>query len=225
MSNSQSIKQHTSSAGNSPAARRRRKFVNAATDLFSNNGFHETTVKEIAEKAGASPGLIYNYVRDKEELLSLAIMAVLESYKSEVPKAVIKYDDPVKRFAAALAAYIKVVADKPKATLLAYRYTAILPLPMRDQIKEMEVETNQIISDCITACIDAGYFRETNVEIVSYRAVLLAHGWALKSWRLGKLHKVEEYIEGNLDLFLTALFTEKGRRHYSKLCNEEPLGG
>ncbi len=214
MKNPQPIKASVISAGNNSAAVRRRRFVNAATDLFSNKGFHETTVKEIAEKAGASPGLIYNYVRDKEELLLLAIMGVLESYKMEVPKAVNAHSDPIARFSAALTAYIEVVANKPKATLLAYRYTAILPPPMRDQIKQLEIETNKIISECISDCIAAGYFREINVEFISYRAVLLAHGWALKSWRLGKLHGVEEYIEGNLDLFLTALFTDKGCRHY-----------
>ncbi len=218
MSSSQTVKRGTSSAGGNSVLHRRRKFVTAATELFSNNGFHETTVKEIAEKAGASPGLIYNYVRDKEELLLLAIMEVLESYKKEIPRAVRDNNDPILRFSAALTAYIKVVADKPKATLLAYRYTAILPSEMRNKIKEMEVETNQIISDCIAACITAGYFRKINVEFISYRVVLLAHGWALKSWRLGKLHGVEEYIDGNLDLFLTALFTSKGRHHYRKFC-------
>ncbi|WP_339635895.1 TetR/AcrR family transcriptional regulator [uncultured Sneathiella sp.] len=216
MKNIQTAQERTNSTGSNSAVRRR-QFVNAATDLFSNKGFHETTVKEIAEKAGASPGLVYNYVRDKEELLLLAIMGVLESYKKEVPKAVNGQSDPIIRFSAALTAYIEVVANKPKATLLAYRYTAILPPSMRDQIKQLEIETNRIISECISDCIAAGYFREINVELISYRAVLLAHGWALKSWRLGKLHSVEEYIEGNLDLFLTALFTDKGREHYRDL--------
>lgn len=181
MSNLSSVNRSTLKTGNDALSSRRQKFVSAATDLFSNKGFHEATVKEIAEKAGASPGLVYNYVRDKEELLFLSIMGVLESYKKELPKAVDQHSDPVLRCSAALTAYIKVVADKPKATLLAYRYTAILPSPMRDQIKEMEIETNQIIADCITACIVAGHFREINVELISYRAVLLAHGWALKA--------------------------------------------
>ena len=220
MSNLSSVNQRTLKAGNDMMSDRRQKFVAAATELFSNNGFHETTVKQIAEKAGASPGLVYNYVRDKEELLLLAITGVLESYKEEVPKAVSLHDDPILRFSAALSAYVRVVADKPKATLLAYRYTAILPQPMRERVKDLEVETNQIISDCISACIAAGYFKETNVDVLSYRAVLLAHGWALKSWRLSRLHGVEEYMNGTLDLFLAALLTPNGQRHYKDLCEE-----
>ena len=220
MSNLSSVNRNTLKAGNDAISDRRRNFVTAATELFSSNGFHETTVKQIAEKAGASPGLIYNYVRDKEELLLLAISGILESYKKEVPKAVNRHEDPILRFSAALSAYIRVVADKPKATLLAYRYTAILPPPMRERIKELEIETNQIISDCISACISAGYFKETNVEVLSYRAVLLAHGWALKSWRLSRLHGVEEYMNGTLNLFLAALLTPEGQQHYKDLCEE-----
>lgn len=220
MRNLSSVNQSTLKASSEALSDRRRKFVAAATDLFSNKGFHKTTVKQIAKKAEASPGLVYNYVRDKEELLFLSITGVLGSYKEELPKSVSRHDDPILRFSAALSAYIKVVAAKPKATLLAYRYTAILPPPMRDQIKEMEVETDQIISDCIASCISAGYFQEMNVEVVSYRAVLLAHGRALKSWRLSRLHGVEEYMNGTLDLFLSAFLTPEGHRHYKELCEE-----
>ena len=103
-------------------------------------GFHETTVKETAEKAGASPGLIYNYVRDREELLLLAVMGFLESYKKEVPKAVNAHRDPIARFSAALTGYMEVVANMPNSTLLAFCYTTILPPPMRDRIKQLEID-------------------------------------------------------------------------------------
>ena len=202
-------------AGNADAGiDRRQQFVDAATHLFSRHGYHETTVKEVAQYAGVSPGLIYNYVKDKEELLLLALVGVLDRYKEELPKAVAKHSDPIDRFAAALEAYCRVVAAMPEATLLAYRYTALLPPAMRDRIKGMEIETNEIISDCIRECIAAGYFRTVNVEFVTYRVVMVAHGWALKAWRLAKMLTIDEYINGSIDLFLTALLTPKGLRRY-----------
>jgi AcrR family transcriptional regulator len=41
----------------------------AALDLFAHQGFHRTTVGQIAGKAGISKGLIYNYFASKEDLL------------------------------------------------------------------------------------------------------------------------------------------------------------
>lgn len=47
----------------------REKILAAALDLFARNGFHSTSIAQVAAKAGISKGLIYNYFSSKEELL------------------------------------------------------------------------------------------------------------------------------------------------------------
>ncbi len=49
------------------------KILDAALELFSNQGFHRTSVDQIAKAAGVSKGLTYNYFNSKEDLL-LAIV-------------------------------------------------------------------------------------------------------------------------------------------------------
>ena len=58
---------------------RRAQIVAGAVQLFSKQGYYKTTVQDVAKWAGVSPGLIYQYVRDKEDLLLLSILDVLES--------------------------------------------------------------------------------------------------------------------------------------------------
>ena len=48
--------------------RRRDEILKAATDLFSEKGYHEVTMEEIAEEMGVSKGTIYNYFSSKENL-------------------------------------------------------------------------------------------------------------------------------------------------------------
>ena len=43
--------------------------VEAALELFSENGYDKTTIRMIAQKAGISLGLLYNYFVGKDELL------------------------------------------------------------------------------------------------------------------------------------------------------------
>lgn len=43
--------------------------METALELFANNGFHATTISQIARKAGISKGLAYNYFESKNELL------------------------------------------------------------------------------------------------------------------------------------------------------------
>ena len=48
--------------------RRRDEILRAATDLFSEKGYHEVTMEEIAEEMGVSKGTLYNYFSSKENL-------------------------------------------------------------------------------------------------------------------------------------------------------------
>jgi AcrR family transcriptional regulator len=194
--------------------RRRQQFVEAAAKLYEHNGFHKTTVKEIAQLAGVSAGLIYSYVKTKEDVLFLVLQSVLESYAREIPKALDGVVDPVERFCSAVRAYCQVVGAKPDATLLAYRETKSLGREQQSAIKDMELKTNQLLIQCIEECVALGYFRATNVELAAYRLVLLAHGWALKSWRFKEFTTLQEYTEEGLDLFLNALLTPAGWSHY-----------
>lgn len=48
---------------------RRTQILDAALEVFSTKGFHKATNKDIASAAGGmSPGLIYHYFKDKEDL-------------------------------------------------------------------------------------------------------------------------------------------------------------
>lgn len=47
----------------------RTEILNAALELFGENGFHATSISQIAEKAGISKGLMYNYFKSKDDLL------------------------------------------------------------------------------------------------------------------------------------------------------------
>ena len=54
---------------------KKRVIMNAALDLFANEGFHSTSISKIAEKANISKGLMYNYFDSKEDLLTEIIDA------------------------------------------------------------------------------------------------------------------------------------------------------
>jgi len=47
--------------------------MQTALELFANEGFYPTSISKIAQKAGISKGLMYNYFESKEELI-LAII-------------------------------------------------------------------------------------------------------------------------------------------------------
>jgi AcrR family transcriptional regulator len=58
----------------------RRSIESAALQLFVKQGFHGTSIRDIADASGASIGNLYNYYRSKEELY----LAIVEAYEHKV---------------------------------------------------------------------------------------------------------------------------------------------
>jgi AcrR family transcriptional regulator len=56
--------------------------LESALELFAENGFHATSISQIAKKAKISKGLIYNYFESKNEILSEIIKVGFDSIYS-----------------------------------------------------------------------------------------------------------------------------------------------
>ena len=196
-------------------ARRQHQILKAAIELYGRQGYHVTTIREVAQRAKMSVGLIYQYVSDKEDVLFLALVEVLDSYLREIPRALDGLADPMERFSAAVHAYGRVIDERIDATLLVYRETKSLGRPRRELLKSKESESNQLISDCIGECIRAGLFDDVDVEMLTYMIVMFCHAWALKSWRFRGRLTIAQYVERGLKLMLESVVTPRGKRRFS----------
>ena len=66
----------------------REAIIKAARKVFSEKGFNRTTVEEITSKAELSPGTLYLYFKNKEELYTFLSIAVLKRFSVENQKIV-----------------------------------------------------------------------------------------------------------------------------------------
>ncbi|MXW22501.1 MAG: TetR/AcrR family transcriptional regulator [Candidatus Dadabacteria bacterium] len=83
----------TSAAKTSRKFRRRGEILRTATDLFSEKGYHELTMEEIAEEIGVSKGTIYNYFSSKENLYLEILKESFEAIETLLQKE-IENSDP-----------------------------------------------------------------------------------------------------------------------------------
>lgn len=70
------------------AEERRQDILAAAIRLFSEKGFNETTVDDVAEKAGVAKGTIYIYFRSKEHILIALKRQFQEGLETRVAEVV-----------------------------------------------------------------------------------------------------------------------------------------
>jgi len=60
----------------------REKLLRAALSMYTEKGYHSTTVDDIAAAAGASTGIAYRYFRNKKDILLSAISYAAENIES-----------------------------------------------------------------------------------------------------------------------------------------------
>jgi AcrR family transcriptional regulator len=67
-------------------SKRRGQIISAARQVFSSKGYDGATVEEIAETAGVSKGLIYNYFRSKEDILLATAEALMSRFEEHMER-------------------------------------------------------------------------------------------------------------------------------------------
>ena len=190
---------------------RRGQIVRAAVKLFSAQGYYTTTIQQIAREASVSTGLVYQYFRDKDDVLLLALMLVLDSYEQEIPRQLAGIEHPIERLCTAIRTYCSIVDRWRDATLLTYRSTKSLRPDRRTLIMEGETRTNRILEACIRACVEAGHMQPVNEQLLAYSHVMFCHAWALKHWALGGRYSLEQYVHEGLRVLVDPFLTDKGR--------------
>lgn len=203
--------------------KRQTQLIKAAIRCFSRLGYHSATMRDIADEAGVSPGLIYQYVSDKHDLLSQALQYTVRSNLEQIPQALRGVEDPIARLYHSIDAYARAIATNPQAVLLTYQETkSLLPADIK-KMKRFELETNHIIAECIKSCIRANYLAQTDVEFLVYRVIIASQAWPLKYWRLKQIITLDNYLEQAIHTLWTSLLLPRGVKQYKLLCYEEQL--
>ena len=66
--------------GRTPSTTRRREMLDIAAAMFAREGYHGTSMRALAERAGVNPASLYHYFRSKEEaLLEVCLTGIRDS--------------------------------------------------------------------------------------------------------------------------------------------------
>ncbi|MGG3840328.1 TetR/AcrR family transcriptional regulator [Paenibacillus thiaminolyticus] len=85
----------------------------AAMELFMKQGYHATSIEDVAKHAKISKGLLYNYYKGKEELLSTMIQARIDEL-IQVMEAASSQESPAEQLKHIVEGAINNVQQKPE---------------------------------------------------------------------------------------------------------------
>jgi AcrR family transcriptional regulator len=136
----------------------RTRLVSAATAAFAERGYHATTTRDIAARAGMSPAAVYVHHSSKEELLFLisrdghdTALQVLREASPDDAEPFTRLRDTVRAFTLWHARH------HTAARVVQYELAALSPAHRRE-IGARRRDIDQHMRDVITAGVDRGVF-------------------------------------------------------------------
>lgn len=153
-----------------------RNFIlKTSMELFLEEGFHNVSIRRIAEKIEYSPGTIYLYFKDKDEILhALHDLAFEELFKRQ--QTVETIQDPLERLKKQGRVYVQFAQEYPQY----YDLMFIMRGPVR-KLKgpeewDMGKRAYEYLRSNVQECIDAGYFNGFDTDVVTFAMWASVHG-------------------------------------------------
>jgi AcrR family transcriptional regulator len=156
----------------------RGKILEAAKALFIERGFEDTSIRNIAEKIEYSPTTIYLYFKDKDDIfyaLHQEGFVLLNQYL----RALQNVPDAFERLKTICKAYIAFALENPEFYDLMFISRSPMNALTKDKDDEKWVEGNKAfgaLTGTVTECIQRGYFKGMDPEVLSFTLWSMVHG-------------------------------------------------
>ncbi len=174
-----------------PGADRRQLILEAALDVFAEQGFEGATTKEIAARAGVTHGLIYFYFASKEDLFQATFEHTLRGALDQIylPRAEDAGDEPAVVIERGVSSLLETVSSPHVSSLM----RIMLRLSARDdqrtgplgECKLRMTSALQTFTDAVAAYLDGQIARGRLRPINTHATVTLLLGGIIAALRTG----------------------------------------
>ena len=114
------------------------RILKAALEVIAEKGPHETTIDEIAQRAGVAKGTVYLYFKNKDSLLASLMQVGLDAFDSAVRRRVAAHSEPVEQLKALIEEHVTQMHNHLKFGKIIWSQTshATLPPDLKDVFKD-----------------------------------------------------------------------------------------
>jgi AcrR family transcriptional regulator len=197
----------------------RTKILDAARELFVEQGFDAVSMRKIAQKIDYSPTALYFHFRDKEALLEALCEHDFRAFAQEFAKF-LGIKDPIERARKAAYAYIDFGLEHPNH----YRFMFMTPKSRSIESTKIhrgnpEEDAYAFLQQLVQAAKDEGQFRAEYTDVEMITQVLWAGVHGLVSLHIAKgdedwvrFKNAKQTGRVMLDMILNGLLRERGKR-------------
>lgn len=188
----------------------REKILEAAAQIFSQKGYHATSMSDIAGAVNLQKASLYHHVNSKQEILLSLLDKALDLVISKIGDVVALSIPADEKLRLAMRTYLETLTEQRElSAILLLEHRSLDPelharhIPRRDRFEHLW-------RDLLQAGIEEGKFRVEDVPLAT-RALLGVMNWVVTWYQRGGVLTVAEISDQYTDLILNGYSQRDGR--------------
>jgi AcrR family transcriptional regulator len=178
--------------------------LQAAISVMAEHGYHGTSVRDIAERAGLSPAALYHHFQSKQDVLVTIMERGIDHLLARTRAALGEAGDrPQDQLRALVAVQITFHLEDQRGTLLGTSEMRALEEPVRAKHRAKRLQQQRLFDQVVLGGVDQGVFTTTLPKEASRAIVVMCTGvasWFSPKGRLRQEQVVQRYQRLALDM-------------------------
>lgn len=145
----------------------RERILDAALNVFSNKGYHDTRLDEIVDESGTSKGSIYHYFPNKEKLFVALVDKFTDLLERKVQETVPEDAPAMERVDAALGAVLNTFGKYRRPAKILLIQASGLGTVFEQKRMDVHDRFSDLIKSYLDEAVAQGELADVDTEIVS----------------------------------------------------------
>lgn len=184
------------------AVTRRHEIFHKVVNVFLKQGFHETSMQEIAQAAGLGKSTLYDYFKTKDEILIYFFEDQLSDLTDEAQKIALQNLSADKRLRQIMEKYLESLQANKNLFLKLMQEAQCLKPEGQKQVQEKRYAYQDLVRALIDEGIREGAFRSVNSLLAARLLISDVSSVIYGSRPTGTL---EEMLNETLDIFFKGI--------------------
>lgn len=160
-----------------------RRIAEAAAPLLVENGFHRTSIRQIAKAAGMSLGNLYHYIESKDDVLYLVCHYFYDDWTETLKEVLSRnIEDPEEKLSVLTRTMVERAYRLRKGIQMAFRETKYLEKGALQKVLSMESDFINAFVETLKEGIARGIFREVDPTIMGSYIAYITYFYPNRGW-------------------------------------------
>lgn len=177
----------------------------AALDLFIDNGYQSTSLRDLAAHLGVHAGSLYNHIENKQSLLFELMEECLSDLNSVTRYALRRAGDNPAKLRAFIRAFIEFQASEKKKVLLLLRERSNLSLEQRQRLSALRNDYAGCLRALIKAVTADRVHGDTRLRFLANGIIGMLE--SIPSWDDDQAAPTQQVVEQLTDIIIGAVFS------------------